>query len=63
MDRLVVVFAKLVLLFGGPATQRLLQIAIGVLAADHEADLARGIGGDGGVCVFDGWEYFFAVCL
>ena len=33
-----------------------LQVASGGLGADHEANLARGIGGDGGVGIFGGSE-------
>jgi hypothetical protein len=63
MNRLVVVFAKLVLFLRGPAAQRLGYIALSVLAADHEADLAGGVGGDGGVSVLNSREDFIAVCL
>jgi hypothetical protein len=51
-----VVLAELVLLLGGPAAEGLLDVAVGVLAADHETNLARGVGGDGGVGVLDGGE-------
>jgi hypothetical protein len=60
MNISVIVSAKLLLLFRREASHRLLDIALGVLAADHEADLARGIGGNSRVCVFDDGEDFFA---
>lgn len=63
MDIGVVVSAKLVFLLRGEAAQRLGDIAVGVLAADHEADLAGWVGWDGGVGVFDRWEDLLAVLL
>lgn len=63
VDLLAVVSAQLLLLLGGPAAQRLLEVAVGVLAADHEADLAGGIGGDGGVAVLDVGEDLLAGLL
>ena len=42
------------------APDGLLDIAARILAADHEADLARWIRGYGGVSVFDNGEDFFA---
>ena len=59
----IVVSAQPLFLLGRKATYRLLDVSVGVLAADHEADLARGIGGDSCVGVFDGREDFFAVFL
>lgn len=56
MDLLTVISAQLLLLLHTPAPQRLLEIALRVLAADHEADLAGGVRGDGGVGVLDGRE-------
>jgi hypothetical protein len=56
VNLLSVVLAELVLLLGGPAAEGLLDVAVGVLAADHETNLARGVGGNGGVGVFDGGE-------
>lgn len=41
----------------------LAHVAGSVLGADHEADLARWIGWDGGVGVLDGWEDLLAVLL
>jgi len=63
MNLRIIVPAKLILLLPTPLPQGLTDIAISVLAADHEADLAGGVGGDGGIGVFDGWEDFFAVFL
>lgn len=63
MDLGVVVSAKLVLLLWAPATQRLANIALGILAANHEANLAGWVGRDSGVCVLNGWEDFLAVLL
>ena len=60
MDIRIVVSAQLLLFFSGKGSQRLFNIAIGVLAAYHEADLARGVCGDGGVGVLDGGKDFFA---
>lgn len=53
MDLLAVVPALLILLFRCPAADGLLEVALGVLGADHEADLAGGVGGDSGVGVLD----------
>lgn len=63
MDISIIVPTKALLLLSGEATNRLLDVALGVLAADHEADLARGVGGDGGVSVLDGGEDGLAVLL
>lgn len=63
MNIRIVVSAKLLLFFSSKGSQRLLNIAIGILTADHEADLAGGICGDGGVGVLDGGEDFFAGLL
>jgi len=48
MHLLVVVLAVLVLLGSRPTPQRLLDVNLGVLAADHEADLARRVCWDSG---------------
>ena len=40
VDLLVVVLAKRLLLFSGEGTERLGDITVGILAADHETDLA-----------------------
>ena len=51
VDVLAVVLAQLLLFLGGPGAKRLLDVAVAVLAADHEANLARRVGWDGGVRV------------
>lgn len=56
----VVVAAKTLLLLTGPGADGLADVAGGVLAADHEADLAGGVGGDGGVGVFGDGEDLLA---
>lgn len=61
MNGLVIILADLVFLLKGPASEWLADIAICVFAADHESDLAGGVGWDGGICVFNGRENFFAV--
>lgn len=63
MDVLVVVAAELLLLLGGPGAEGLAHVAGGVLGADHEADLAGGVGGDGGVGVLGDGEDFTAGLL
>ena len=60
MNRLIVVPTQLILLVGIPAAHGRRDVAVLILAADHEADLARGIGWDGGIGVFDRGEDFFA---
>jgi len=63
VDLLVVVLAQLLLFLGRKGTERLGDIAIGVLAADHEANLPRWVGRDGGVSILDSWEDFLAILL
>ena len=63
MNVLVVVLAQLLLFLGAPAPQRLLYVAFGIFAADHESNLARGICWDGCVSVLSNGEYFLAVLL
>ena len=63
MNLLAVVLAQLLLLLGGPAAQRLLEVKAAILGADHEADLARGVGRDRGVAVLDVGEDFLASLL
>lgn len=63
MDLLAVVSAQLLLLFRSPGSERLLQVTVGVLAANHEADLSGWIGGDRGVAVLDVREDFLASLL
>lgn len=60
VDLLVIIPTQLLLLLGAPFSQRRFHVAILVFAADHEADLARGVGRNGGVGVFDCREDFFA---
>ena len=60
MDIGIVVAAETLFLLAGPRAERLAHVAGGVLAADHEADLAGGVGGDGGVGVFGDGEDLFA---
>ena len=59
----VVVPAQLVFLLGSPAPQWRCEIAISVLAADHEADLAAGVSWNGSVGIFDVRENLLAVLL
>lgn len=59
----VVVAAQALLFLGAPRAQGLLDVASGLLAADHEADLARGIGGDGSVGVLGHGEHLATVLL
>lgn len=63
VDLFAVVSAQLFLLLGGPRSQGLLEVAIGVLAAHHEANLAGGVGRNGGVSVLDVGENLFAGLL
>ena len=63
VDLGVVVLAQLVLLLGGPLAQGHLDVGVGVLAADHEADLARRVGGDRGVGVLSDSKDLLAVLL
>lgn len=63
MDLGVVVLALLLLLGGSPAADGGLQVTSSVLGADHEADLAGGVGGNGGVGVLDSGEDGLAVLL
>jgi hypothetical protein len=60
---LAVVPEKLVLLLGGPAANGLLDVDGAVLAAHHEADLAGGVGGDGGPAVLGDGEDLLALLL
>ena len=58
-----VVSALLILLLLGPLSERGLDVGVGVLGADHEADLARGVGRDGGEAVLGDGEDAGAVLL
>ena len=59
----IVVTVDRVLLLSWEAAEWVLEVAVGILAADHEADLARWGGWDGGVSVLDVREDLLAVCL
>lgn len=63
MDLGVVVPAQLLLLLLGPGAYRDLDVAVGVLAAHHEADLAGWVGRNGGVGVLCDGEDLLAVLL
>ena len=58
MNLFIVVSTQLILLLSIPAPQRRFDISVLIFAADHEADLARGIGKDGSVGVLDSREDF-----
>lgn len=58
-----VVSAQLLFLLLRPGSHWLLDIALSVLAANHEADLSRRIGWDGGVCVLGDGKDLLAVFL
>lgn len=63
MDFSIVVSAKLLLLLLGPLPQWLGNIPVRVFAADHESNLARWVGRDGGVSVFGDGESLSAILL
>ena len=63
VDFLVVVLAQLLFLRGGPAAERFPEVRVGVLGADHKANLARGVSRDGGIGIFDSGEDLSAVLL
>jgi hypothetical protein len=63
VDLLAVVPAQLLLLLSRPGAERLLEVAVGVLAADHEANLAGGVGRDRGVAILDVGEDLLAGLL
>ena len=56
----IIIPTQALLLLAAPGAQRHAHIPRGILAANHEADLARGIGRDGGVGVLGDGEDFFA---
>lgn len=60
---LIVVSAKLFLFLDVPATQWVFDISLGVLAADHESDLSRGICWDCRVRELHRWEDLFTLLL
>ena len=63
MDILIIVAAQLLLLLASPRADGLTHIAVRILAADHEADLPRRVGGNGGIGVFCDREDFLAGLL
>ena len=60
MNLLIVISTQLILLLSIPAPQRRFDISVLIFAADHEADLARGVSEDGSVGVLDSREDFLA---
>jgi len=63
MHLLVVVLAVLVLFGRSPTPQWLLNIDLGVLAADHEANLTRRVCGNGGETILGDGEDLTALLL
>jgi hypothetical protein len=63
VDLLAVVLEDLVLLLGGQGADGLLDVGGAVLGADHEADLAGRVGGDGGPAVLGDGEDLLALLL
>jgi hypothetical protein len=63
VDLFAVVPAQLLLLLNWPASQRLLEVQVGILAADHEANLSRWVGGDRSVTILNGGENLLAGLL
>jgi len=63
VDLRVVVLAQSALLLLGPGAQRDLDVAVGVFAADHEANLARRVGRDSSVGILGHREDLAAVLL
>lgn len=60
MDIGVVVAAQTLLLLTRPLSQGLTDVTVRILAANHESDLTRRVGRDGGVGVFGDGEDFLA---
>lgn len=60
MDLLAVVSRQLFLLFQIPGPQELLDVSRPIFTACHEPDLARRVGGNGGVSVLDSGKDLFA---
>ncbi len=63
VDLLVVVSAQFVLLLWAPDSQGVLDVSVGIFAANHETDLTRRICGNGSVGIFNHWEDFLAFFL
>src|ERR1700712_5909553 len=63
MDLLAIISAQFLFLLLRPGSYWLLDVALSILAADHEANLSRGVGWDGSVCVFGDWEDLLAIFL
>ena len=63
MDLLAVILAMLLLFLRSPGTEGLLKVAVGVLAANHETDLARGVRWNRGIRVLDVGENLLARLL
>lgn len=63
VNLLVVIFAQLVFLLRTPGSDRCFDISVGIFATDHETNLARRIGGNGGIGILGHGEDFLAVFL
>lgn len=63
VDSSVVVSAQFLFFLRRPLANWLGDITVGILAADHEANLARWVGRNGGVGIFDCWEDLLAILL
>jgi hypothetical protein len=63
VDRGIVVAEQFLLLLYSEGTERGTRIALGILATNHETDLAGRIGGDGRICIFSDWEDLLAILL
>jgi len=59
----IIVTEEVFLLLLGEGAKWLGEIALGIFTTDHEADLARWVGGDGGIGVLDIREDLLAVFL
>ena len=60
MNLLVIVATESLFLLSRPRTHGRTQTSIGILGADHEANLAGRVGGDSGVGIFGDGEDVFA---
>jgi hypothetical protein len=63
VDLLAVVFAQLLFLLLRPGSYWLFNVAFSIFAANHKADLPRGVGWNGSVCVFSDREDLLAIFL